>query len=399
LSTNPIARYEMSRYRVDPNAPLPRYFQVYSSLTNRIQSGELSVGDALPSERQMVDEYGVSRITIVKAIDLLVREGLVERQHGRGNFVVDANSTPGTQSRRIIAFVSPFAPNDYFYPLTGVDQAARERGYKTLLCVSNQSIAEENRLLDELQKDGVDGIIIWSTINNDSPKRLFALAQSSAIPMVTLSYIHPELECDSVVCDNYAGSYAAIKHLIELGHQEIVYLSWSALDLFPVSERYRAYREAMRDAGLAPQEPWLFEDDIDRVNVDYVISPSGDNMASPELERIVQRLQATDSPTAIFAVNDNWGVLAAKAAEAAGLRVPEDLSIVGFGDEFVSAHLRVPMTTVSRNSVGLGRQATKLLIERIDGADGPARHEVLPADLIVRHTTAAPPEIRGMERE
>ena len=78
----------MPGLKVDVNNPLPRYYQVYVSLEERIRAGELGPGDALPSERQLAVDYGVSRITIVKSLDMLVDDGLIERQHGRGNFVL-----------------------------------------------------------------------------------------------------------------------------------------------------------------------------------------------------------------------------------------------------------------------------------------------------------------------
>jgi DNA-binding LacI/PurR family transcriptional regulator len=115
------------------------------------------------------------------------------------------------------------------------------------------------------------------------------------------------------------------------------------------------------------------------------------DVASQEIEQIVRYLQASQLPTAIFAMNDMMAMQAMKATKLAGLRVPEDLSLVGFDDEgIVNTLLDVPLTTVAQDGFTMGRRAAELLIERIEGYDGPLRQEVLPTQLRVRASTAPP---------
>ena len=92
---------------IDPDSPIPRYYQVYTSLRSRIRGHEFQPGDALPSERQLVEDFGVSRITVVKALDILDQEGLIERQHGRGNFVTQPTDQQSSPQRTKIAFLVP----------------------------------------------------------------------------------------------------------------------------------------------------------------------------------------------------------------------------------------------------------------------------------------------------
>ena len=96
---------------VDPKSPIPRYYQVYTSLRSRIREGEFQAGDALPSERQLVEDYGVSRITIVKALGMLDQEGLIERQHGKGNFVTNRLIAMDEPERLKIAVFFPYVFN------------------------------------------------------------------------------------------------------------------------------------------------------------------------------------------------------------------------------------------------------------------------------------------------
>ncbi len=93
---------------VDPKSPIPRYYQLYTSLRGRIREGEFQTGEALPSERQLVEDYGVSRITVVKALDILDQEGLIERQQGKGNFVTNRLIDMDEPERLKIAVFFPY---------------------------------------------------------------------------------------------------------------------------------------------------------------------------------------------------------------------------------------------------------------------------------------------------
>ena len=112
---------------IDPNSPIPRYYQIYSSLRGRIKSNEFRVGDPLPSERQLVLDYGVSRITVVKALDILEKEGLIERQHGRGNFVTQPDKLKEASQRVKIAFIVPHILDSFIMAiLNGVISIAHQ---------------------------------------------------------------------------------------------------------------------------------------------------------------------------------------------------------------------------------------------------------------------------------
>ena len=120
--------------KVDPNDPLPRYYQIYTSLLERIQSGEFTPGSAIPTERELGDEYGVSRITVIKALDMLERDGHIGRQQGRGTFVADpavrAVITNGQIGFPTLGFVSFNLDHPYLSNiLTGIAGVAAKQGH------------------------------------------------------------------------------------------------------------------------------------------------------------------------------------------------------------------------------------------------------------------------------
>ena len=129
MSTYPIIKLlTMERYKVDLRDPLPRYYQVYVSLKGRINEGHFIPGDALPSERQLAIDYGVSRITIVKALDLLVDDALINRQHGRGNFVQSCAASVLDIQDCTIAICAPTPSETYIFSIIlGATKVATSR--------------------------------------------------------------------------------------------------------------------------------------------------------------------------------------------------------------------------------------------------------------------------------
>ena len=120
--------------KVDPTDPMPRYYQIYTILQYRIQSGEFEPGSAIPTERELGEEYGVSRITVIKALDMLEHDGHIVRQQGRGTFIADLAELVGTTNGQIalptLAFVSFAMGHPYLSSiLVGIASVAAQQGY------------------------------------------------------------------------------------------------------------------------------------------------------------------------------------------------------------------------------------------------------------------------------
>ena len=175
----------MPDYKVDSNDPLPRYYQVYVSLQKRIQAGELLPGDTLPSERQLVNDYGVSRITIVKALDLLERENLIERQHGRGNFVLDHSETSNGEEDGRVAFCIPTFPDSYiFSTLIGATRVAMRHKVQLQIIGIDKSREEAKHVQDAIES-GVDGVILFPR-SGSSDETLYQGLQERHYPLVMI---------------------------------------------------------------------------------------------------------------------------------------------------------------------------------------------------------------------
>lgn len=370
--------------------PIPLHVQLLDQVYHLILSGEWAPGSRLPSETELQRQLKISRSTIRQALSNAGARGLIERVPGKGTFV--ARSPLGKRNSRLIGYITC----DSFRHLqsqllSGAESVVSAKGYRVVFCNSHRDANEENRLLEQLVlEDKVGGILIWPVLHDDPSRRLYQLAHHGLIPLVLVDRTFNGLACDYVTSDNYAGAYVAVQHLVGLGHRRIAFLSRPILQLSTVAERLRGYQAALQDAGLTPLKPWLVGAANQEMEIICALH-NYSNAVNPEIEQIARYLQDPQRSTAVFAMNDMMAMQAMKAAKLMGLRVPEDLSLVGFDDEgIVNTLLDVPLTTVAQDAVALGKRAAELLIERIEGYDGPPRGEVVPTQLRVRASTAPP---------
>jgi GntR family transcriptional regulator of arabinose operon len=370
------------------DSTIPLHSQLLNQLRHLILSGQWAPGSRLPSETELRGQLNISRSTIRQALSNAEIERLIERVPGKGTYV--ARSPASGDTKHFIGYITiDLLSSDWQYQvLSGAESVVRDQGYRILFYNSKNDVAEENALLDQLLADKVGGVIIWPILNDNPARRLFQLANQGLVPLMLMDRTLPNLACDYITSNNYAGAYSAIQHLISLGHQRIAFLSHPFIQLSTIAERLRGYQETLQNANLTPLEPWLVHMDQE-LGTRYALNAYS-NSTGQEIEQIARYLEKPQRPTAIFAVNDVMALLVLKAAGLVGLRIPDDLSIVGFDDLDIVAHLEVPLTTVAQDGFALGRRATQLLIERIEGYTGSPRYEMLPTKLQVRASTAPP---------
>jgi DNA-binding LacI/PurR family transcriptional regulator len=186
-----------------------------------------------------------------------------------------------------------------------------------------------------------------------------------------------------------------MRHLIELGHEHVIFLTHHETELLTVRERYRAYCDVLKEAGLTAADPWLIGQPGNEIGASYTLRSSV-NARSPEFQQIKDyMLNAQPRPTAIFALNDYLAIIATRAMKLLSLSVPDDISIAGFDDTDLAAHLEVPLTTVAQDPFTIGKRAAQLLIERLEGHSEPTVCEIIPTRLRIRSSTAIRVTVQG----
>jgi GntR family transcriptional regulator of arabinose operon len=363
------------------------HVQLYQNLQRLIYTGHWPTNSLVPSEQLIAKHLNISRSTVRLAFQRAELEGLIRRVPGKGTFVAFSRQN-GHQSGSI-AYITPYQPVSEWgaVVLNGAESAARARGYRLLYCRRNED-QREVELLQELQDDNVAGALLWPEARTSPTRAEIESYRLLHIPVVFMDRTIEGVDYDCVTSENYVGATRLMQHLVELGHRHIVFLTHRYTQLLTVAERFRAYEEVMREVNLSPSKPWFIGDGFRETDERQIFDPGSDARAV-EMMQIIRYLQeTTPRPTAVFALNDIIAILVMRAAALLGIQVPHELSIVGFDDMPFTACLNVPLTTVAQNTLTIGSRAAHLLINRIEGWDGPPTIELVPTQLKIRLSTA-----------
>ncbi len=273
---------------------------------------------------------------------------------------------------RLITILVADITNPFFNEIIrGIERVARENGYSVLLADSENDPGQENAYGNLLAAKRTDGMIL---MNGRMPAGLI-LADGAAAdaPIVVACEYLPNLDLPTIQIDNIDAAKRATEHLLRLGHRRIGFVTgpvWNVLS----RDRLYGYRDAILEGGLQ------FDDSL-------VVT--GNFSIQSGIAAMESLLKLTPRPTGIFASNDEMAIGAIRAARDAGLRVPQDVSIVGFDDIRFAAFVDPPLTTIRQPGQEIGRRAMAQLVKILAGERVAERRLILPTELVVRGSTAA----------
>lgn len=294
--------------------------------------------------------------------------------------VRDLGYVPNAQARNlarrrsgVIGFVVPEISNPYFGAIADyVVEAVERHGLLVLLCSTRSQAGKESSYIDLLASGAIDGMLYLGSFRSN--ERLAAAVRGGLPVVVVDEPISGLPDVHTVVMDDYAGGYQATSYLVALGHRRIAFISGPA-ELASVQERRRGYEDALRKGGLDP---------------DQQLSLAGHFTEQFGMSALTRLLAAPQTPTGAFVASDYIALGMLSAAETHGVRVPGDLSVVGFDDIRFSQYVRPRLTTIRSPVERLAQVGVELLFERLAARDTAARTEVLPVELIVRESAAPP---------
>jgi LacI family transcriptional regulator len=327
----------------------------------------------------VAERAGVSPITVSRVIN---HSGYASRETRERveAAVVELGYVPNRLARSLrskrthtLALVLTDITNPFFTTVArGVEDTASDAGYTVIFCNTDESESEEKKYLQVLLQQQVDGILLVPARN--TPDSIDLIRKQNTPVVVLDRRLSPGVNVDTVRCENELGAYQLVRLLIELGHQRLALLS-GPLGVSTAEDRLAGYRRAMREAGMADE-------------AQIVVYGSFNQASGSEMMR--QILELNPRPTGIFAANNLIGIGALHAAQEAGLRVPEDMAMVGF-DDLPPTLLTSPFFTVaSQPAYEMGQRATQLLLARLTtDASAPCREIILPTELIVRQSSGS----------
>jgi LacI family transcriptional regulator len=329
--------------------------------------------------REIADLAGVSIATVSRVMNARddvspeTRE-LVQRIVRERGYTANRTARGLSAGRTgLIGATVPLVHPAYFsFILSGAAEALYERDMRLVLCPTQHEHDREVTLLERMMHGTTDGGLL--ILPQESADELELLLEHGYRFVVVDPLLPLNERIPAVSAAHSAGADIAVKHLLSLGHRRIAAISgprgWIATE-----ERLRGYQAALAAAGILPEQELLIEANFE---------------IEPGLRAARRLLDLHEPPTAIFAFNDNIAIGVLQAARERGVRVPEDLSVVGFDDVEAAEIVTPPLTTIRQPLAEMGRMAVSLLERLIEGQRIEALHVELRTQLIVRGTTAPP---------
>ncbi|MFQ5750934.1 MAG: substrate-binding domain-containing protein [bacterium] len=374
---------------IDFKNPTPLYRQIVEAIKSRIASGKLKVGDQIGSQQELARKYDVSLITVKKAMAELINEGVLFSRVGKGTYVAEQSPASNLSKHESIGLVFRNLRGPLFsLIIPSIEKVLSDYGFNILLANSDNQIEKEERLICHFRKIEVNGLIIASMTHVLHATSIIRKLHEEHFPYVVVSYIEDK-DINYVGSDHKYGAFLATEHLIKLGYENIGYINGEEGNHLG-ELRKQGYQRALQQYGKSYHEEFIFRlrrgGEWDDYHSGYDI---GKKFA-----------QLSWKPDAMFIYNDVSALGFQKAILDQGLKIPEDVAIVGFDNVKRGRIANVPLTTVHQPTARIGELAAKSLIERIKGGK-PQNRVLLKPELVIRDSCGAKvrTESKGFEKE
>jgi DNA-binding LacI/PurR family transcriptional regulator len=327
---------------------IARELNLSKSTVSRVLTGHPSVK---PATRQAVME-------------------LAEKWDYQRNMLALSLVTKKTNTIGIIVpeFYSSFFPQ----VIMGAQEVAARAGYNTIICQSNETYETEVANTKVMLANQVDGLLVSLTKETRNFDHL-GVFQRKGIPLVFFNRVCDDMETPKVIVDDYDGAFRAVDHLVQRGRKRIAHLAGPSSLIISI-KRLNGYKAALRKNNIELDEDLIIPYDLDlskvRIYVNHFL-----NLDAP--------------PDALFCINDPTAIEAIQVIKKRGLKIPKDISVVGFSDEYASGLIDPPLTTVAQPVKDMGRTAAQLLLDQIsrDVSEWKSIIKVLKTELIIRQSS------------
>lgn len=379
--------------RLSSTERMPLYQRVQEYIRDLISSQVLKVGDRIPTEKELMERFGVSKITVVNALAGLVNEKIITRVPGKGTFVSEPESempaaspisavkpvhkTSGEIGTRMIGLIMP-SIYDYFTIrlIQGIQQALNENDYRCVIYLSEGDINKEKEAIKTCSDIGVEGLLIFPVDEELFNEEILSM-KFAGFPFVLIDRYLPGVETHYIASDGRLGANMAVNYLWELGHREIAICSDSPIQTVTVQERIDGYMNAFKEKGAL-------------INPAHIVTGfeigSLEQAETHPLYRYIKNRMAT----AYITLNGSLAVKIYQIARQVGLKVPEDISIISFDDPTSIIEGYSMFTHVKQFERDMGYRAAYTLLEVINGdggQDGKYFKTLVEPELVIGETT------------
>ncbi len=309
--------------------------------------------------KQIAKELNVSVSTVSKALSnspeiseptkIRVQEFAKLKNYKPNNIAVNLKS----KRSKTIGVIIPNILNPFFAKVfSGIEKGANDRGYNVITCISNESLEKEIHAMDMLSNGTIDGFILSISEETQTKQdfKHFKEAMSDDLPIVMFDRISDEVNCDKIIVDDFDSAVHAVNHMIKLQCKNIALVS--TIDNLSVGKlRAEGYRKALSDNKY-------------QVNEDVILLTDNTEEFDDKLASIFDK-----NIDGVFALDEHASVMAMKMAIKRGIKIPDDLNIIGFADGVWSRRLTPSLSTVSQHGPEIGEAAAEMLINRLESKE------------------------------
>jgi DNA-binding LacI/PurR family transcriptional regulator len=348
-----------------------RYKEIKNMLMAEI--ARMNSNDRLPSRHELCKKMDTAKATLDKAINELVVEGALYSRGGSGTYVAGGNDELPIHAGNWGVIVRDVTEGFYAKIVRGVENVAQSYGINVILCNSDSDFEKQEQYIKRLSHSGVSGIIVVPVVSSDTRQnyRLFNQLTDLKVPFVFCNSNIVDWATGSVVTSNgYYGGYIATKHLLEKGYRNIAYISDQKIRTS--IDRYQGYITALMENGI-------------KVNQNIITFEYQSRWQQCGYEVMKQFLVSEQLLDAVFCLNDKVAQGVYQAISEAGLKVSDDIGVMGYDNYDICEKLTPALTTVDFENLEVGIKAAELLYEQIN-KDNLAKFQfcLVQPELVVR---------------
>lgn len=350
-----------------------------------IIEGNVLPGEKIYSENELVKMFEVSRHTVRQAVGDLVHEGWLYREQGAGTFV--SNKTTESQTQPVhstgknIGVITTYI-SDYIFPfiIKGIESYLSAHGYSLTLACTDNDPEKEKQCLEAMINRDIDGLIVEPTRSSSYNPNLhyYLEMEQNNTPYLMINQYYPQLNPPNIILDDEKGGFIATEHLIKLGHNKVIGLFKS--DDIQGLKRMQGFIRAFRENDI----PFFPE---------MIVTFTTKEKEVTLLNRLKNILISKDKkPTGIVCYNDEIAITVLNLLRELEIRVPDELSIVGYDDSYLTEASETKITSVTHPKMDMGIEAAKWIIaavERKEKETAEKRQKIYEPELIIRNSTRA----------
>jgi len=336
---------------IKPDKHLPKYYQLKEYLKQMIQNGDIIPAQKLPSESELVRQFKISRHTVRHSFSELENEGWIYREQGKGTFC----AYRGSKKEQKIAVLTTYISN-YIFPsiMRGIEETLCESGFSFSIASTGNDKRKEEECMKRFLEQDISGIIVEPTksAKPNINQKYFQELDKRNIPYILLHATYPDLDSAYVIMDDEKGGFIATQYLLKLGHKDIAGIFLS--DDLQGIRRQAGFLSALKKYNVT-------------VNNEFLGSYKTEQMFSYPYNFTMNLLKKKNRPTAIVCYNDQIAIQIMEAIRRSNLKIPEDISLVGYDNSNLAVATEVKLTTIKHPKEEMGKRVARMIVGMING--------------------------------